>query len=248
MTLYIAPIVEGHTEAGCVERLLQRIWTELLAAPLRLQVLLPSRCQRDALLKPTGTELSTKIEEANAKLAQRLRRDQQGRGLLLLLLDAERDCPAELAPRLLAAAQAVRSDIDITCILAKSMLENWIVAGASTLAGVNGLPDPLPTRGNPKMAVGPTGLKNNSESRTQHGSTRRRSMRRFSFARWHFRSPEPTHRHSTSSVANSKPGFRRLRHPNHQLSPICQPSNLPLPPLPMLPVGQPSLWRRRASC
>src|SRR6516162_418666 len=26
------------------------------------------------------------------------------------------------------------------------MLENWIVAGASTLAGVNGLPDPLPAR------------------------------------------------------------------------------------------------------
>ena len=26
------------------------------------------------------------------------------------------------------------------------MLENWIVAGASTLSGVNGLPDPLPAR------------------------------------------------------------------------------------------------------
>jgi hypothetical protein len=34
----------------------------------------------------------------------------------------------------------------IACVLAKKMLENWIVAGASTLAGVNGLPDPLPPR------------------------------------------------------------------------------------------------------
>ena len=154
MTLYVAPIVEGQTEAGCVERLLHRIWTELLVAPVRLQVLSPSRCQRDALLKPAGTELPRKIEEANAKLAQCLRRDQHGRGLLLLLLDAEKDCPAELAPQLLVAAQAVRSDVDITCVLAKSMLENWIVAGASTLAGVNGLPNALPTRDNPEDGSG----------------------------------------------------------------------------------------------
>ena len=154
MTLYVAPIVEGQTEAGCVERLLHRIWTELLVAPVRLQVLSPSRGQRDALLKPTGTELPRKIEEANAKLAQCLRRDQHGRGLLLLLLDAERDCPAELAPQFLVAAQAVRSDVDITCVLAKSMLENWIVAGASTLAAVNGLPNALPTRDNPEDGSG----------------------------------------------------------------------------------------------
>ncbi len=35
----------------------------------------------------------------------------------------------------------------MSCVLAKQMLENWIVAGASTLAGVNDLPDPLPARG-----------------------------------------------------------------------------------------------------
>ncbi len=39
MTLYIAPIVEGQTEAGCIERLLQRIWMELLGGPERMQVL-----------------------------------------------------------------------------------------------------------------------------------------------------------------------------------------------------------------
>ena len=30
MTLYIVPIVEGHTEQGCIERLLHRVWVELL--------------------------------------------------------------------------------------------------------------------------------------------------------------------------------------------------------------------------
>jgi hypothetical protein len=143
MTLYIVPIVEGHTEAGCIERLLQRAWTELLAAPMRLQVLVPSRGKRDALISPTGVHLTDKIEEAYAKLSQHLRRDSSAKGLLLVLIDAEGDCPAELAPRLLRTARLARNDADIACVLAKRMFENWIMAGASTLAGVHGLPDPL---------------------------------------------------------------------------------------------------------
>lgn len=146
MTFYVVPIVEGQTEVSCIERLLQRIWMELLTAPVRLQVLPASRGKRDALVNPKHPDFKTKIEEAYAKLARRLRHDSSGRGLLLLLLDAERDCPAELAPRLLEAALRVRSDTPIACVLAKRMLENWIVAGASTLAGVHDLPEPLPAR------------------------------------------------------------------------------------------------------
>jgi hypothetical protein len=147
VTVYIAPIVEGHTESACIERLLQRVWLQLLARSVRLQVLQPSRGSHGGLVSDQGTELITKIEEAYAKLVQRLQRDSSSRGLLLLLLDAEDDCPAQLAPRLLTAAQQVLpADTRIACILAKRMLENWIVAGASTLAGVNGLPDPLPAR------------------------------------------------------------------------------------------------------
>jgi len=167
MTLYIAPIVEGQTEAGCIERLLQRIWTELLVAPIRLQVLPPSRCQRDALLKEHGTELPRKVEEANAKLAQRLRLDAQGLGVLLLLLDAERDCPAELGPKLLATARAVRTNTDITCVLAKAMPENWIVAGAATLAGVNELPDSLPVNDNPEKGSGAIWLESQLRSKNR---------------------------------------------------------------------------------
>ncbi len=145
MTFYIVPIVEGQTEAGCIERLLQRIW-EMLAVPIRLQVLPSSRGKRNALVDLAKPELAHKVEEAQAKLARRLSVDSSSQGLLLLLLDAEDDCPAELAPKLLAAANNARSDVDISCVLAKRMLENWIMAGASTLAGVNGMPYSLPAR------------------------------------------------------------------------------------------------------
>jgi hypothetical protein len=109
---------------------------------------------RDTLIDSTKTYLADKIEEAYAKLGQYLRRDSSGRGLLLLLLDAEKDCPAELAPRLLRTAQNARSDADIACVLAKRMLENWVVAGVSTLAGVNGLPAPLTLPDKPEECNG----------------------------------------------------------------------------------------------
>lgn len=146
MTFYLVPIVEGQTEVGCIERLLQRVWAELLAAPVRLQVLPASRGKRDALINPNHPDFTAKIEEAYAKLTRRLRHGSPGQGLLLLLLDAETDCPAELAPRLLEAATRVRPDAPIACVMPNRMLENWIVAGASALAGVNGLPDPMPKR------------------------------------------------------------------------------------------------------
>jgi hypothetical protein len=146
MMFYIAPIVEGQCEVGCIERLLQRTWTELLAGPNCLRVLPPSRGSRDALLQLERPDLAEKVEEAYIKLHRLLAYDSSSSGLLLLLLDAEDDCPAQLAPILLEAAKKIRSDADICCVLAKRMLENWIVAGASTLAGVNGLPAILPTR------------------------------------------------------------------------------------------------------
>jgi hypothetical protein len=66
---------------------------------------------------------------------------------LLILLDAESDCPATLSRTLLGVAQqAIPPDWPVACVLAKRMIENWIVGGASALATVCGLPDPVPAR------------------------------------------------------------------------------------------------------
>lgn len=154
MTLYIAPIVEGQTEALCIERLLHRIWTELLGGPERMQVLSPSRGKRDSIVHPNRTDLAAKIEEAHEKLNGRLHLDSSGRGILLLLLDAENDCPATLAPQLLARASVVRRDADIACVLVKRELENWFKAAAASLAGLCGLPNDLSVPANPEEGSG----------------------------------------------------------------------------------------------
>lgn len=151
MTLYIVPIVEGHTEGqperACVGRLLHRVWEQLLGQPERLQVVEPFRGHRDQLVQPDGLALAGTVARALVKLRSKSKKDAQARLLVLILLDAENDCPKALATRLLEVARKeVPETIPVSCVLAKRMLENWIVAGASTLAGVNDLPDPLPAR------------------------------------------------------------------------------------------------------
>ena len=143
MTLYLVPIVEGETEKLCIAPLLHRIWRDLLAAPIRLQVLPALTVDRGCMVSTTRTDLTDKVDEACVKLIPMIRTDPINAGLLLILLDADHDCPATLGPSLLHRAKTHRSDVPIACVLAKRMFENWIVAGASTLAGVKGLPDPL---------------------------------------------------------------------------------------------------------
>lgn len=146
MTLIVAPIVEGHTEQQCLERLLHRIWGELLGATQRLQILSPpSRGHRDRLVAESGADLAEKTREAVLKLESATHDQSDTTGLLLVLLDADHDCPAALAPRLLKAVRALApADIHVACVLPKKEFENWIVAGASSLTGVNGLPTTLP--------------------------------------------------------------------------------------------------------
>ena len=147
MTLYAVPVVEGQTEQVCVERLLHRVWRELLCRAERLQVVEPFRGHRDQLVHPNGVVLTDAVRKAFVKLNTKAKKDAEARPLVLILLDAEGDCPATLARRLLdVARKALPADVPVSCVLAKRMLENWIVAGASTLAGVNGLPDSLPAR------------------------------------------------------------------------------------------------------
>lgn len=146
MTLYIAPVVEGQTEQGCLEKLLQRTWSELLGRSERLQVLEPFRGPRDKLIR-SPSDLINAIEQSLQKLYAKAKRDPDATKLLLLLLDAEGDCPATLAPQLFKLARDFApADVAVSCVMPKRMLENWIVAGASTLGGINNLPNPLPAR------------------------------------------------------------------------------------------------------
>ena len=135
MTVFIVAIVEGHTEEIALERLLQRIWHELLGRTERLQILDGVRAARSRLIHKDGVSLAEAVEKAAIQLAPHIRRDPSCQSLMLIDIDAEKDLTCELGPRLNSVAKSARGDLNIACVLAKRMFENWIVAGASTLGG-----------------------------------------------------------------------------------------------------------------
>jgi len=143
MTLYIAPIVEGHGEVKSIEKLLHRVWKDIHDTPRRLQVLEPFRPKRDQFLQEDGVVLAREVQKASLKLLQKVCAEPLSLGVVLIFIDTEELCPAATAPALLSKAQETRSNINFSCVLPCKMFENWFLASADSLSGINGLPDSL---------------------------------------------------------------------------------------------------------
>jgi hypothetical protein len=126
--LHIAPIVEGHGECECIRILVERVWRELLGGQY-VEVLKPIRSTRGRLVKPE--EVRRAVTIALQKLENICSTDDMA--AVLLLLDADEDCPAHLGPQLLACARNVNPKADVFCVLANVEYETWFVAAAESL-------------------------------------------------------------------------------------------------------------------
>jgi len=60
-------------------------------------------------------------------------------GLILIVVDSDDDCPAELGPQLVAAASSQRGDREIVVAVAKREFEAWFLAGVRSLRGRRGV-------------------------------------------------------------------------------------------------------------
>lgn len=132
MIIRIGCIVEGHGDVEAVPILIRRLAQEL-DSELVVQTPKPIRVPKDRLVK--SGELERHVELAA--------RNTQGKGGVLVLIDSDDDCPAELGPQLQSRAKAARADVPIAVVLAKREFEGWLLAGAESLRGKRGLPDDL---------------------------------------------------------------------------------------------------------
>jgi hypothetical protein len=128
----IGVIVEGHGETTSVPILIRRIVGEQ-RPDLVVRVPEPLRLSRGKLTK--RSELSRAVELIARKA---------GEGApILIFIDADDDCPAELGPQLLAVARDTRGDREISVVVAQREFEAWYLASANSLRGIGGLPDDL---------------------------------------------------------------------------------------------------------
>ena len=121
-------IVEGQAETESVPVLLRRLLDESHA--YQIGIARPIRVKRNRVVK------EGEIEKA-VELALRSR---EGTRAILVVLDADDDCPKELAPQLLARARIAAGDRAIcSVVLPKCELESWFLGSIESLRGLRGI-------------------------------------------------------------------------------------------------------------
>jgi hypothetical protein len=122
----IVPIVEGHGENDAVGIILRK----MLEEHPNISTSKPVRQHRGKIVKPGELEKAI-------RLAMRTRKHADG---ILILLDADEDCPGKLGPALLDRARAAYGHIPISVVIAKREFENWFMGSLEAFRGQWGIP------------------------------------------------------------------------------------------------------------
>lgn len=124
----IASIVEGDGEVSAMPVLLRRLAAEWDPSTL-VNPLPPIRVRRDKFLNKDD-EFRSKLLLAAAKGGED--------GWILIVLDADDDCPASLGAHIRQKAQQYVPHRRLSVVLANREFESWFIAAAQSLNGTRG--------------------------------------------------------------------------------------------------------------
>lgn len=124
----IVPIVEGQSEVQSVPVLLRRLLGDMPAH--QIEVARPFRVKRTQVVR------EGQMERAVLQAC----RSRERAAAVLVLLDADDDCPAKLGPSLLERCRTA-TGLPVAVVLAKSELEAWFLGAKESLRGVRGIRD-----------------------------------------------------------------------------------------------------------
>jgi len=139
----IACVVEGHGEVFSVPILLRRIARDV-RPELLLDIPNPLRQPKQRLLKQG--ELERAVELASRKA--------RPNGAVLVVLDADDQCPKELAPALLGRVQTAAPHVPSAVVIANREYEAWLIAAAESLCGHRGFKPDLTAPTDPESIRG----------------------------------------------------------------------------------------------
>jgi hypothetical protein len=121
----VKPIVEGHGEVKAVPELIRRLASA--GEIYSIEVLSSIRAHRTDFINP----------DKLAKWLQLARLD--GPDAILILFDADDDCPLELVHEMEAKAKTEASPIPLEIVIANREYEAWFLAAIESLRGVRGI-------------------------------------------------------------------------------------------------------------
>jgi hypothetical protein len=131
MGIKLGCIVEGHGEIQALPILIRRLVASInpgLSVEAEMR-----RVPKSQLIRPGELE---RVLEAITR--------QIGRSSpVLVLFDADDDCPFIIARNLLERSRASHADLRVSIVVANREYEAWFIAAANSLAGKSGLPSEL---------------------------------------------------------------------------------------------------------
>lgn len=136
-------VVEGQGEFESVPLLIRRICFELLGF-YTVRTSRPVRITKSKLVRPGELERAIRLARIN----------NRGSGPVVVILDADEDCPAVLGPMLKARALAVAPAHEVSISIPKWEFEAWFLAAAESLSGRQGLRERLAAPPNPEAIRG----------------------------------------------------------------------------------------------
>lgn len=145
----IQPIVEGHGDVQALPELLRRLATEAQVWDVRIGV--PIRIPRSRLVQRPHFENAVRLALLDPECAA-----------VLILLDGDRDCPAELGPLLREWASAVSGNVPCEVVMPNREYEAWFLAAIESLRGVRGVRQDAQSHPEPEA---PYGAKEQLEAR-----------------------------------------------------------------------------------
>ena len=151
----IQSIVEGHGDVAALPVLLRRLVQE--TAAWAVDVATPIRRPRPRLVDETGVRQAVRLALA-----------QPDCGAVLLLLDGDDDCPADLGPAVQDWAAAAASGAPCRVVLAHREYEAWFLAAIESLRGRRGIRSDAESHLAPES---PRGAKEQLEARMRPGAT-----------------------------------------------------------------------------
>jgi hypothetical protein len=134
----IQPIVEGYGEVAAVPILLRRLRDECQA--FGLEVNRPIRATRSQL-----------VREDTLKQRVKLALFQEQCGAILIIFDADDDCPKHLAPVIQTWANEESGQVPSAVVMANREYEAWFLASIESLRGRRGIRNDAVSYLNPEV-------------------------------------------------------------------------------------------------
>ena len=128
----IVPVVEGDGDAAALPELLVRILGERFN---RYDVLVAQG--KTKVVKANGKD---KLETDPGRFLQHAQK-KPGCGAILILVDADDECPVSLAKRLSQLCDQIGTSCPVQIVCARRSYESWFLASLDTIKGQHGIPD-----------------------------------------------------------------------------------------------------------